>query len=216
MVITKLRVNETASEVQELSIPMDRKVTQTSALQLTDEEVEWMYGCKNRNSMAETEDSELMVDTNGCEGSVKVIEVIKLDMSVADQLVIKHRLRIVIDQLFTGFRSIKVKFPELLKQQIQTIVSLEAITIMNSSTSINEALLNCLSYPAPVVNEWLYDTLEDCFEGDCDKLTSVEQEYMRKLLDCLYAMAKTKLKMTGNDECQKKQVVNYMSIFLWM
>ena len=69
---------------------MDRKDTQTSDLQLTDKEVEWICNSNNKNSMADTDDSEWITDTDGCKGSVKVIEVIELDipkrceLSVAD------------------------------------------------------------------------------------------------------------------------------------
>ena len=124
----------------------------------------------------------------------------------------------MVDKLFTGFRSIKDQLPELLKLQLQqTIVSLEAIAILKS-TSIDTDLCNCLSYSVPVMKEWLYDILEDCFEGGRDELTSVEQEYMKRLLNCLYAVAKMKLKMTdcpkevSNDlhECQKT-----LHIFVW-
>ena len=134
------------------------------------------------------DDSEMMNYTDG-KGSVIVLEEIELDvptqctLTVAEELVIKHRLRRIVDKLFTGFKSIKDQLPELLKQ---TIVSSEAIVIMKS-TSIDTDLCNCSSYLVLVNKEWLYDMLEESFEVDRDELISVEQEYLRRLLDCLYA-----------------------------
>ena len=213
-VMMKLRTDlnycekEGLSEVQVLITPCDSKETQTLDLQLTVEEVEWIYNSKN--SLADADDSEWMTVNNGGESSIKVTDVIELDaptqwvLSVADKLIIKHRLRIVVDKLFTGFRSIKDQLAELLKLQLQqTIVSLEAIAILKS-TSIDTDLCNCLSYPVPVMKEWLYDILEDCFEGGCDELTSAEQEYLKRLLNCLYAVAIMKLSKTDKDKCLKE------------
>ena len=74
----------------------------------------------------------------------------------------------------------------MLEQQLQqTIVSSEAIAIMES-ISIDQDLCNCWSYLVPVIKEWLYDMLEDSFEWDRDEMISLEQEYLRRLLDCLY------------------------------
>ena len=36
------------------------------------------------------------------------------------------------------------------------------------------------------MKEWLHDMLEDSFEGDRDHLILEEQEYLRRLLECLY------------------------------
>ena len=163
------------------------------------EKVEWIHSSNKKICIADTDESLWITETD-CEGSVKILKEIELEvpihyeLSVADKLIIKHRLRRSVEKLFIGFKSIKDQLPELLKQ---AIVSSEAIVIMKS-TSIETDLCNCLNCPVLVIKEWLHDMLEDRFEGGCDDLISEEQEYLRRMLDCLYDCLYVK------DDCLKE------------
>ena len=131
-------------------------------------------------------------------------------MSEEDVLIIRHRLKNVLDWLLMSFRRIKEHLAETGKEIPEAVVSPDSMIIMNNSTSMNLILYNCLTSCSqkfvPVVVDWLYNFLEDRFEKGHDDLTSVEQDYLRVMLDYVHEKVMRKLRADDGNRWGKEEI----------